>query len=120
MKTLISVPLLWLLTATSSLAADDKTEQLFVRRIVPLLHEKCLACHGNDEAMVKGDLDMRSRAAMLKGGESGEPSLVPGKPEESPLYLAATRTHDNWEATPPKEASSKPSVVLKPRTKRSP
>jgi hypothetical protein len=104
MKPPISVPVLLLLTAASSLAADDKTEQLFVRRIVPLLHEKCLACHGNDEAMVKGDLDMRSRAAMLKGGESGEPSLVPGKPEESPLYLAATRTHDDWEAMPPKEA----------------
>lgn len=104
MKTPISVPVLLLLTAASSLAADDKTEQLFVRRIVPLLHEKCLACHGNDESMVKGDLDIRSRAAALKGGESGEPSLVPGKPEESPLYLAATRTHDDWEAMPPKEA----------------
>ncbi|MFN9914855.1 MAG: DUF1549 domain-containing protein, partial [Pirellulaceae bacterium] len=54
--------------------------------------------------MVKGDLDLRSRAAVLKGGESGEPSLVPGRPEESPLYLAATRTHDDWEAMPPKEA----------------
>jgi hypothetical protein len=104
MKTPISVPLLLLLTAASSLAADDKTEQLFVRRIVPLLHEKCLACHGNDEAMVKGDLDIRSLASVLKGGESGEPALVPGKPEESPLYLAATRTHEDWEAMPPKEA----------------
>lgn len=104
MKTPISVPVLLLLTAASSLAADDKTEQLFVRRIVPLLHEKCLACHGNDEAMVKGDLDLRSLASVLKGGESGEPSLVPGKPEESPLYLAATRTHDDWEPMPPKEA----------------
>jgi hypothetical protein len=87
-----------------SALADEKAEQLFVRRIVPLFHEKCLACHGNDEAKIKGDLDMRSLAAVLKGGESGEPSLVQGKPEESPLYLAATRTHDDWEAMPPKEA----------------
>jgi hypothetical protein len=37
-----------------SALADEKAEQLFVRRIVPLFHEKCLACHGNDEAMIKG------------------------------------------------------------------
>jgi hypothetical protein len=97
----------WILMVSSiaGLAADDeKTEQLFVRRIVPLFHEKCLACHGNDEAKIKGDLDMRSLAAVLKGGESGEPALVPGKPDESPLYLASTRTHDDWGAMPPKEA----------------
>lgn len=92
-----------LLAPLAPLHAADP-EQLFVRRIVPLFHEKCLACHGNDEAKIKGDLDMRSLAAVLKGGESGEPSLVQGKPEESPLYLAATRTHDDWEAMPPKEA----------------
>jgi hypothetical protein len=105
MKTrLIPLILLSIVTALPAYAQNADAEHLFVRRIVPLLHEKCLACHGNDEALVKGDLDIRSLAAVLKGGESGEPSLVPGKPEESPLYLAATRTHDDWEAMPPKEA----------------
>ena len=28
---------------------------------------------------------------MLQGGESGEPAVVPGVPEESPLYAAVTR-----------------------------
>ena len=27
---------------------NEMSEQLFVRRIVPLLREKCLACHGDD------------------------------------------------------------------------
>jgi mono/diheme cytochrome c family protein len=85
-------------------AADEKAEQLFVRRVVPLFAEKCLACHRQDEAKIKGGLDMRSLAAVLKGGDSEVPALVVGKPEESPLYLAATRTHDDWEAMPPKEA----------------
>lgn len=87
-----------------SALADEKAEQLFVRRIVPLFHEKCLACHGNDEAKIKGGLDMRTLASTLKGGDSEKPSLIAGKPEESPLYLAVTRTHDDWEAMPPKEA----------------
>ncbi len=83
--------------------ADD-AEALFVRRIAPLFHEKCLACHGKDEAKIKGGLDMRTRASVLKGGDSEKPALVAGKPEESPLYLAVTRKHDDWEPMPPKEA----------------
>ncbi len=100
--TLLTALLLAPLAALS--AADEKSEQLFVRRIVPLFHEKCLACHGNDAAKIKGGLDMRTRASTLKGGDSKQPSLVPGKPDQSPLYLAVTRTHAEWEAMPPKEA----------------
>jgi len=85
-------------------ARSDEAELLFVRRIAPLFHEKCLACHGNDEAKISGGLDMRSLASILKGGESETPGLIAGKPEESPLYLAVTRQHDDWSPMPPKEA----------------
>lgn len=106
MKLPRAFPLLILLCALPSavLGADDPAELLFVRRIAPLFHEKCLACHGKDEAKIKGEFDMRTRETTLKGGESGLPGFVAGKPEESPLYLAVTRTHDDWEAMPPKEA----------------
>ncbi|MEN3940303.1 PSD1 and planctomycete cytochrome C domain-containing protein [Prosthecobacter sp. SYSU 5D2] len=90
------------LLITSPLAAEE-AEALFVRRVWPMFQEKCLACHGNDEAKIKGGLDMRSLASTLKGGDSEASSLVPGKPDESPLYLASTRSHDDWEAMPPKE-----------------
>ena len=90
-----------LLIATS-LQAED-AEALFVRRVWPLFQEKCLACHGNDEKKIKGGLDMRTQASTLKGGDSEQAALVPGKPDLSPLYLASTREHDDWEAMPPKE-----------------
>lgn len=90
--------------AATTGAAEETAEQLFVRRINPLFHEKCLACHGKDEAKIKGGLDMRTSASTLKGGDSKLPGFVSGKPEESPLYLAVTRTHQDWEAMPPKEA----------------
>jgi hypothetical protein len=89
--------------AVSSLHAED-AEALFVRRVWPLFQEKCLACHGNDEKKIKGGFDMRTLESTLKGGDSEVKSIVPGKPEESPLYLASTRKHDDWEAMPPKEA----------------
>ncbi|MEI9898510.1 MAG: c-type cytochrome domain-containing protein [Chthoniobacter sp.] len=86
-------------------AADAPAELLYVRRIAPLFAEKCLSCHGNDAQKIKGGFDMRSLAAVMKGGESEEPALKPGQPEESPLYLAVTRAHeDDWKPMPPKEA----------------
>jgi hypothetical protein len=85
-------------------ARSDEAELLFVRRIAPLFHEKCLACHGNDEAKISGGLDMRTLAAIMKGGESETPGLIVGKPEESPLYLAVTRQNADWSPMPPKEA----------------
>jgi len=96
---LILIPLL----IAPPLIAED-AETLFVRRVWPLFQEKCLACHGNDEHKIKGGLDMRTRATTLKGGESGQAALVPGKADQSPLYLATTRKHDDWEPMPPKEA----------------
>ena len=88
----------------SALRADERAEELFVRRVKPLLNEKCFACHGADAAMIKGGLDLRSFAAMRRGGESSRAAVVSGRPNESPIYLAATRQHDDWSAMPPKEA----------------
>ncbi len=87
--------------------ASEKVEAdlLFARKVLPLFKAKCLACHGEDpKKKLKGDFDMRSRASLLKGGGSEDPSIVPGKPLQSPLYLAVTRKYeDDWEPMPPKE-----------------
>ena len=96
---------LFLHLATAALAASaNEAETLFVRRVWPLLKDKCLACHGDDENKLKGGLDLRSHAEMLIGGDSDKPSIVPGKPDESPLLLASLRQSDAWEPMPPKEA----------------
>src|SRR5262245_4419441 len=84
-------------------AADDKAEKLFQSRVLPLLKEKCFACHGENVKEWQGNLDLRTRQGMLAGGESDEPAIVPGKPEESPLFLAITREDKVWTAMPPKD-----------------
>ena len=89
---------------TLTVASDREGERLFALKVRGIFSSKCLACHGEEGKKLKGDLDLTSRAAMLRGGESGEASVVPGKPMASPLYLAATRAHeDDWSAMPPKE-----------------
>src|SRR5215211_3887206 len=63
-------------------------QRLFVNKIRPLFAEKCLACHGTKTDDIKSSFDLRTRESALRGGESGEPAIVPGKPEGSLLYQA--------------------------------
>ncbi|MEZ5355982.1 MAG: PSD1 and planctomycete cytochrome C domain-containing protein [Bryobacteraceae bacterium] len=58
---------------------------LFRDRIQPVLKKDCLGCHGEGQVLSK--LDMRTRAALLKGGARG-PSIAPGNAAGSILYQA--------------------------------
>jgi hypothetical protein len=60
-----------------------RTPTTFQADVLPLLEAKCWRCHG--EKTRKADLDLRTPASILKGGESG-PAIVPGKAEKSLLY----------------------------------
>ena len=62
-------------------AADSKVD--FDKQIKPLLSAKCWSCHGAETQ--ESHLRLDRRAALLKGGDSGEPAIVPGKSEESHL-----------------------------------
>lgn len=64
---------------------EAKGAEFFEAKVRPLLVAKCVACHTG--ATAKGKLDLRSREALLKGGEQG-PALVPGHPEKSLLIHA--------------------------------
>lgn len=57
----------------------------FESQIKPILAENCYRCH---EEKAKGGLRLNTREAALKGGESGDPAIVPGKPAESRLISA--------------------------------
>src|SRR5437867_2473860 len=78
-----ALSLLRLLFLTMSLVASEPASvraDVTQHDIVPILLLRCAVCHGARKQ--EGDLDLRSRAAMLRGGKSG-PALVPGKPDES-------------------------------------
>ena len=83
-----------------SFREPDEAELQFLREIRPVLAEKCLPCHGDPNQKLRGELDLRDRARALRGGESGEPSIVPGKPDASPLYVAVTRSDSDLEMPP--------------------
>ena len=87
MKRLIATISLAALGLQTAVAAEKvEADLLFARKVLPLFKAKCLGCHGEDpKKKLKGDYDMRNRAGLLKGGESEEPSIVHGKPLQSPL-----------------------------------
>ena len=106
MKRRIAIISLAVLSSQTAKAAEEVAgDVLFARKVLPLFKERCIVCHGEDpKKKLKGKFDMRTRADLLKGGESEEPSIVPGKPLQSPLYLSSSREHeDDWEPMPPKE-----------------
>lgn len=75
----------------SSANADSGPATIhFEQEIRPVLVAECLKCHGPKKQ--KGGLRLDSRAAILKGGDSG-PALEPGKPEAS-LLISALRYTD--------------------------
>lgn len=89
-----SLGVLAIVVLASGLSAAEPTPQqleFFETRVRPLLVEKCQSCHGSKKEWAGLRLD--SRAAILKGGETG-PAVVPGQPQASLLIAAVRQTGD--------------------------
>jgi hypothetical protein len=78
----------------------------FNRDVRPILSDNCFTCHGPDTAAQKGGLRLDLRDLALKGGKSGDPAIVPGKPDESEL-LSRITTHDDNDRMPPPKSGKK-------------
>ncbi len=84
--------------------AADKVD--FQRQIRPLLADKCFACHGRDAEHREGSLRLDERAAALKGGDSEQPAIVPGKPGQSELVRRILASDDAERMPPPDSKKS--------------
>ncbi len=86
--------------ALAPLAFAAEPAPTYNRDIRPILSDNCFNCHGSDAGSRKSGLRLDDRDAALKGGKSGAPAIVPGKPQESELLLRVRSPHDD-EAMPP-------------------
>jgi hypothetical protein len=76
----------------------------FNRDVRPILSKNCFPCHGPDAHHGrKGELRLDLREDALKGGESGKPAIVPGKPDESSL-MGRIHSKDPDVLMPPPES----------------
>jgi hypothetical protein len=80
----------------------------FKRDIAPILEERCWFCHGEDEQESNLRLDLRP--LMLKGGDSGLSTVVPGKPGNS--YLIELINHSDAEMRMPPDEDKLPAEEI--------
>ncbi len=57
----------------------------FLREVQPIFAEHCAECHGVDAKSRAAEYRLDIDEMALRGGESGKPAIVPGKPVESEL-----------------------------------
>src|SRR4051812_28500567 len=72
-----------LTSLTPTVRGQPGSTPQFEKDVLPILAARCLKCHG--DAKTKANLDLRTRAGLLRGGESG-PALVPGASAKSLLF----------------------------------
>jgi hypothetical protein len=84
------LPVLGLLLLPPALpAAEAPAEgiEFFEKKVRPILTQYCYRCHSRQAKKLRGGLRLDSRAAILKGGDSG-PAIVAGQPDKSKLIEA--------------------------------
>jgi hypothetical protein len=107
LRPLLEVPLLLgglLVLAPAAPAAGDDAARglaLFRDHVEPILRRSCFACHSHEGEKARGGLVLDSRAGWADGGGRG-PAIVPGRPSESLLLRAVSRTHPEL-AMPPED-----------------
>src|SRR5262245_17353781 len=85
-------------------AAPPRPDYLLAVR--PILADHCFLCHGADEQSREGGLRLDMRETAIRGGDSGEPAIVVGKPDASQL-IHRVSSKDDSERMPPPETKTK-------------
>ena len=85
------------------LAAALRAKLCFNDHIQPILAENCYACHGTDPGSRKADLRLDRGEHAYRKRKEGEPAIIPGKPDASPL-VKRIESKDEKKIMPPPEA----------------
>jgi len=83
-------------------AAADEGADFFESHIRPVLAARCYACHSAKAPEAQGGFYADTKDGVRRGGKSGVPGVVPGKPEESLLIKVIQGTHRDLKMPPGK------------------
>ena len=89
----LSVRLTAALFAIAVVSGSMGAEVSFVRDLVPVIVKRCTSCHGDRKD--SGSLRLHTFENLMRGGASGDPSIVAGQPEKSELFKLITATDEN-------------------------
>ena len=87
--------------AAAPAAAPADAVEHFEKKVRPVLVEHCYKCHSSEAGnKIKGGFQLDTAAGLLKGGDSGDPAVIPGDPDKSPLIVAVRYQHDDLRMPP--------------------
>ena len=93
--------------APLEVAALKRTEPVsYAKEIAPAFKKSCVACHNASKAKAK--LNLENVPSILKGSADGQ-VIVPGKSEESLIFLVAAHREEEF-MPPPKNKSNAPNL----------
>jgi WD40 repeat protein len=82
--------------------ADAKASPIsYYRDVLPIMREHCHGCH--QPAKQGGEMLLTTYEGLVKGGESEDPGIVPGKPNESSIFTQITPDGKDPPAMPKKK-----------------
>jgi hypothetical protein len=84
--------------------------EFFEKKIRPVLVTHCYSCHSAESKELQGGLRLDVKAGWQLGGESGQPAIVPSKPEESPL-IRSIRHDSGFSEMPPRQGRLSEAVI---------
>lgn len=70
----------------------------YPKDVLPILQEHCISCHG--DSLQESNLRLDAMSAALRGGDSGEPVIVPGKSDRSYLIQRIASTEPKMRMPP--------------------
>jgi hypothetical protein len=86
--------------------AAAKKDVTWDKDVKPLVEKSCLKCHTGEKPKSKYRMDTRD--TFIKGGESGDPAVVPGKSEKSLVVLYSAGLVEDMEMPPTEKRDKYP------------
>jgi len=98
----LALAVLWPAITCAEPPAPVPDKVSYARDVLPLFQQHCMGCH--QPAKSGGSYVMTSRDELLKLGDSGEPGVVPGKPDASHIVAQISAS----DGKPPAMPKNKP------------
>jgi hypothetical protein len=89
--------------------ASAKKGLTFAKDVKPILETSCAKCHSGDRP--KGKYRMDTLATVIKGGDSGDPAVVPGHSDKSPIVLFPSDAVEEMEMPPLEKRDKFPALT---------
>ena len=89
--------------------AANKKGLTYEKDIKPMIEKSCVKCHSGEKP--KSKYRIGTLEGMIKGGESGDPAIIPGNSAKSPLAAYVSDLVEDMEMPPTEKREKYPQLT---------